>query len=275
MSKTSLADINTILSFSRHETKIWQALEKGSWNVSQLATLTRFPRTTLYTALDSLRRRGLITTRRQGKSVIISPIPRQAISDLLTESALAFNEIGNVRISSKKKNNSGFTLIYGKKAMFNVWENLAKKGVKRFSVIQPSRSLLHTISRFTPEEFITVNDAIKKNSIIVDAIIREDNLPTYMNFHKNNPAAQKNILKSFLGRMADTTLVRDDYLNNNADLILTSKSAFLMNWENEIGIEIDNPDMIDLLRELFTLAKGYGKKIDFNQYMREYLEKIE
>lgn len=272
MTKTPLT---TILGFSRQETKIWQALEKGSWNVSELAGHTHFPRTTLYTALDSLRRRGLITSHRRGKSVVISPLPRQAISDILTESALAFNETGNVRMSSKKRNNSGFTLIYGKKAMLKVWENLAKKGVKRIFAIQPSRSLIHTISRFAPEEFVRINNAIKKNNIIVDAIIREDNLPAYMNFHKNNPSAQKNILRSFLGRMADTTIVKNDFLNNNADLILTSKSAFLMNWENEVGIEIDNTDMIELLRELFNLAKGYGKKLDFNTYIREHLDRLE
>lgn len=266
--------LTTILGFSRHEMKIWQALEKGSWNVSELAGLTRFPRTTLYTAINSLRRRGLITSRRKGKSVVISPIPRQAISDILTESALAFNDAGNIRISSKNTNDSGFTLIYGKKAMLKVWENLAKKGIKRIFAIQPSQSLVHTISRFAPEEFVRINNAIKKNNIIVDAIIREDNLPTYMNFHKGNLVAQKNILKSFLGRMADTTIVKNDFLNNNADLILSSKSAFLMNWENEIGIEINNIDMIELLSELFTLAKGYGKKIDFNQYIREYLERL-
>jgi Sugar-specific transcriptional regulator TrmB len=263
-----------LLGFSHQETKIWQSLQKRSSNITELAGITHFPRTTLYTALSSLKRRGLIKTYHKGKSVIVSPIENRDISDLLNTSALTFNETGNIRVSNKEKDGSGFTVVYGKEVMFKVLERLTQKGVKRLYAIQPAQSLLNTIKHFKPGEFIPINNAIRKNKIIVDAIIREDNVSTYLNFHKDDRTIQKKIVESFLGRMADTTLVKNEYLNNNADLIFTSQSAFLMNWEQEVGIEIKNRDMIDLLKELFELAKGYGKKIDFNEYMREHLRMI-
>ena len=265
--------LKKLLGFSQHEAKIWKSLETDSYNISELATLTKFPRTTLYTALASLKKRGFITTHAKGRSVIVSPLPERDMSLLLTQGALSFTKGGNMRIAHKEKNNSGFTVIYGKNAMLKVWESLAERKTKRVYAIQPSRSLLNTIKLFKPGEFIPLNTAIKKNKVIVDAIMREDGLPTYLNFHKDNPKIQKEILESFAGRMADTTLVKNSYLNNNAELLVTPRSAFLMNWENQVGIEIENKDMIELLKELFELAKGYGKKIDFNEYIKNYLEK--
>jgi DNA-binding transcriptional ArsR family regulator len=267
----------SLLHLTRQENKILKALENGDYNISDLAVLTRFPRTTLYTALSSLKKRGLITRSTKGKSVLISLVPSPEISKLFAESATAFSPEGNVRVANKSKTGktSGFTLIYGKKAMFKVWQSLADINSKeRFYAIQPTRSLINTVKLFKPGEFVPINNAIKKNKVIVDAIMKEDGFPTYMDLHKGQPDVQKKIIKSFLGRSADMSVVKNEYLNNNAELLIAPSSAFIMNWENEVGIKIENRDMIDLLRELYLLAKGYGKKIDFNEYMREWEKKV-
>ena len=268
--------IKDLLGLSPIENKVLFAIEKTPLNMSGLAGSTKTPRTTLYTAIDSLKRRGLISTRKIGKAVVISPTPKGTIQDMLAEASSAYDADGNTKIIKKHDNGkqSGFTVVSGKKAMLKVWEGLAQRDTKRFYAIQPTRSMVHTIERFKPGEFIPINNAIKKNRIIVDAILKEDNFPTYMEMHKREPNIQKDIIKSFIGRMAETTLIRNEYLNNNAEIYITSRSAFLMNWEQEIGIKIENKDMIDLLSEMFQLAKGYGKKIDLNEYMRGWLEKI-
>jgi hypothetical protein len=204
--------------------------------------------------------------------VVVSPTSSEAISNLFAEGSTSFRDEGSIEVVKKTKNNSqsGFTFIYGKKTMLKVWESMAEKNIGRFYAIQSTRSLLNTINLFKPGEFIPINNAIKKNKIIVESIAREDALPTYLNTYKDDPKIQRGIIDSFRGRMTDTTLVKNDYLNNNAELLLTSKSAFLMNWEQEVGIEIKNKDMIDFLKELFDLAKGYGKKIDFNEYLKKW-----
>lgn len=273
MKESTLTDL---LGFTKAEERIWQTIQKGLWNISEISTFTKFPRTTLYTALASLKKRGMITTRSKGKAVIVSPTPGHILSDLLAESATTFRDDGNIKVIKKHTtgSQSGFTFIHGKKAMLKVWERMAQKGVGRFYAIQPTRSLLNTIKLFKPGEFVPINNAIKKNKIIVDAIAREDGFPEYMKAHKDKPSVQKDIINSFLGRMTDMTHVKNEYLNNNAELIITSRSAFLMNWEHEVGIEIENKDMVDFLRELFELAKGYGKKINFNEYMQDYLKRV-
>ncbi len=266
----------SLLNLTPQEYKILQALESGPSNISLLSERTRFPRTTLYTAISSLQGRGLIAKFPQGKSVLISSVPADKISDLFAESAAALSLEGNIRVSSISKTgkSSGFTLIYGKKAMLQVWESLAYEKNRRIYVIQPTRSLMHTLKLFKPGEFVPINDAIKKNKVIMDAIMKEDGFPSYMRTYAGQPGVQKKIIESFLDRRADVTKVSNEYLNNNAELFITSSHAFLMNWENEVGIKIENQDMIDFLKELYVLAKGYGKKIDFNEYMREWKKKV-
>ena len=263
-----------LLALTEHEADMWASLQKGDKNISKLARETGFPRTTLYTAIESLKRRGLVTSRAKGRAVVVSAIDHGTISELFTKSALEFNDTGSVRIATNDDHYSGFTVIYGKDAMLNTWKRLANKKGERVYCIQPSRSLVSTIKRFKAGEFVPLNEAIKKNRVIMESIIREDNLSTYLDFHAAKPAVQKAIIKSFLGRMADTTLVGNEHLNNNADLLITSREAFLLNWEQEVVIEIRNRDMIELLKEFFELAKGYGKKIDFNRYMEGYLRRV-
>lgn len=269
--------IKDLLALTPIENKVLFAIEKTPLNMSGLAVSTKIPRTTLYTAIDSLKKRGLISTRKIGKAVVISPTPKETIRDMLAEASSVYDADGNTKIIKKHDDGkrSGFTVVSGKKAMLKVWEGLAQRDTKRFYAIQPTRSMVHTIERFKPGEFIPINNAIKKNRIIVDAILKEDSFPTYMEMHKREPNIQRDIVKSFIGRMAETTLIRNEYLNNNAEIYITSRSAFLMNWEQEIGIKIENKDMIDLLTEMFQLAKSHGKKIDLNEYMRGWLEKIE
>lgn len=256
-----------LLALTKQEHKILKALEKGPVNISSLSGLTRFPRTTLYTALSALKDRGLIHTLTQGKAVVVSAVPTSQISDLFAESATAFSPEGNMRLG-------GFTLIHGKKAMLKVWESLADVKKERVYAIQPTKSLLNTIKLFKPGEFVPINNAIKKNKVIMDAIMKEDGFPSYMAAYDGKPDIQKKIIESFIGRSTDMTKVGNEYLNNNAELFITSQCAFIMNWENEVGIKIENRDMIDFLKELYMLAKGYGKKIDFNEYMREWEKKL-
>lgn len=269
-----------LLGFTLHEEKIWAVLQNGPKNVSSLAVLTKFPRTTLYTAITSLKKRGLTTIHKKGKSTIISPIAKPTIKSLIgkCESDLNFHQNSNRETdlveSVTNQNDSGFRTIHGELAMFKVWQALADTNAKRFYSIQSTKSLINLIKRFTSEDFIPINNIIKKRRIVADVVLREDNLPTYLSYYKDKPDIQKSTIESFIGRMADATLVKNDYLNSNAELIMMGNSAFLMNWKDEIGIEIKNRDMTDFLKELFELAKGYGKKVDYTEYMRDNLKKI-
>ncbi len=263
------------------EQEILVSLERADLNVSQIAKATKIPRTTLYTAIDSLQDRNLIRMRKQGKSTILSPISTNHLAEILENESIQMVEHGTFTLKNRKAaqnlqnpSQSAITFIYGKDAMLNVWIELAHTSNHRLQCIQPTSSLETVLKKYEPSVFIPLNNAIKKNKVVMETIVNENSFSTYMDTYKTKPHIQKQIIQSFIGRATDTTMVKNNLLKNNADLILTSREAFLMNWEHEVGIRIKNRDIVDLLHELFKLAKGYGKKMDFNEYLRGFLEKI-
>lgn len=252
-------EISKLLGLSPAEKKILEVIRGRPSNMSELSRLIKIPRTTLYTAINTLKSRELISMRKKGKAVIVSPTRSELLENLhLVHSA-----------------DQKFTFLYGKEAMLKVWEHLASSPARsRISCIQPTKSMISLVGNSKPGEFIPTNELIKENQIIVEAIMREDVFTNYMNLHKDDPKLQKQIIESFIGRMNDTTFVDNRFLNNNSDLLIGIDGAYLMNWQSEVGIKIQDKDMIALLKELFDLARGYGKKIDLNDYMKEQLRMV-
>lgn len=269
--------LTKLIGLSNHEYEIWQALKLKPNTISSLARLTGFPRTTLYTAIAKMLERGLINKHQKGRSVLLSPISDIELSQILSGRNFAISsgkDTQDLDMEVASHMGNGFKIIRGKSEMLKVWQKSTEKETRRVYVIQSTQSLVTTVKKFKAGEFIPINDAIKKNGVIMSAILRNDNLPTYLDMHKNDPRLQEDILRSFLGRTSDVTLVQNEFLNMNSELVILNKSAFLMNWEDEVAIEIENADMIKLLKELFELTKGYGKKIKYEEYIQNYIRKI-
>ncbi len=263
-----------LLQLSRKEVSILENLdENGNYTVADISRISRLPRMTLYPLLQILRKRGLLDYKRQGKRRYWFSTSPEALGQTLTK--LGYDISQNKKLSVSVEDHTGFTLINGKEELFNVWRELAEDNPgERIRAIQPTKSLLSALQNYKPGEFVPINNAIKENKIVVESLIREDTFPSYIATHKNNPKVQKEILESFIGRSADAVFTSNKYLNNDSDLMITKDSALLINWQNQVGVKIENKDMVMFLYELFELARGYGKKVDQNEYLRELLSKI-
>lgn len=236
------AETKALLQLTPQESKILECLELCSYNISQLAEATDFPRTTLYTALSSLTSRKLISSHTEGKAKIIS---------------LTSKEISANLFPSTKKHN-----------LLNVWTEIVQLKNQRILSIQSTESMKEAVIKFNSGEFIPINNAIKDNNIIIESVVNKNGLSTYMDLYKDNKVMQEKILKSFEGRMADMTFVSNEYLHTKTDLVITHNKAYLMQWKKDVCIEIQEREIIDFLKQLFTLVKGYGEKIDFHTYMK-------
>jgi len=268
-------ELSALLRLDEHEASILKCLEDGPINISDLARGTKFPRTTLYTEINYLKKRGLIQSKKYKGAVILTLVPKGEIKEKLMREARL---LSGIRKNSGKSFPSvgfaGFTEIHGKEAMFDIWKMVSKQKNSRLHVIQTTRSMISTLRGFKSGQFVPINKAIKRNNILVDGIIREDYFPTYLSLYKKDKRIQKNILQSFIGRMQALTLVRNEYLNTDTESYIIKGKAYLMNWEDEVGIIIENKNMVAFLEELFELVKGYGNKTDFSSYIKEWLTKV-
>jgi DNA-binding transcriptional ArsR family regulator len=251
--------VTKLLGLSREEVLIIKALKGKSLNISQLSSSTKVPRTTLYTAISSLKERDLIRSEVHGKSNILSI---QNIQHL--------EQIGEVL--DNQTNEKPFEFIYGKELMLKEYELIYGQKNKRIFAIQPTASLLDLLHKFHANVFIPINENMKKNKLIVEGIIKEDAFTVYLNEYKNDKGMQQNILKSFHGRMNSSTFISKKYLNCNSELTFDDTKAYLFNWKDEVGIKILDKNTLNFLREMFEFTKGYGKKDDLNRVVAERIE---
>jgi len=234
---------NTLLQLTPHEIKILACLQYSELNISNLAKLCKFPRTTLYTALTSLTSRGLIETRTQGKARVVSRRPHMFIPKMF-------------------KTNKSLSII-------EVWRDITKLKNQRIYAIQSTASMKEAVQRFNSGEFIPINELIKKNNIIIESILNRNHLSEYVSMYNHDSEMKKKILDSFENRMTDVTFVDNQYLHTKTDLVITHNRAYLMQWKKDVCIEIEEREIVDFLKQLFELVQGYGKKINFNQYVKE------
>jgi hypothetical protein len=268
-------DFASLLALSKKERAVLEILnEDPLLKVASISRDTKISRMTLYPILQSLKNRRLVEYKRVGKRKFWTLTNKQLISDILWDCIQNFDERKNIQIRS---GDSGFSIIRGTKNLINIWEravDIYKEN--RIYGIQPTASLVSILSKVNWQEIMSpINNAILKKGLIVEGLTREDYINTYINHFKGDKDFQVKILKSLLGRKTDMALVSNEYLNYPVDFMMFENKGFIINWKDEVAIEIDNTDMLGFLKELFDLARGYGKHVDQNAYVSKLLtEKI-
>lgn len=253
-------DMNTetikLLALTRVETHILKSLKTSSENVSSLARITKIPRTSLYTALSSLSKRGLIEMVTKGKSRVVF---------------LKYNPLVEILNSEQHKS---FTYIYGKGPMLQELKEIYTKPKTRVYAVQPTKVLETLLHKFNASTFIPINELIKENKVVVESIVKVDSLDMYLQKYKGDKETQEQILKSFYGRLNSSTFIGKEFFNCDAELVFNDTYLYICNWSKEVGIKVFDTNILALIKELFDLAKGYGKKDDLNKIVREKINNL-
>ena len=74
--------------------------------------------------------------------------------------------------------------------------------------------------------------------------------------------------------MADYTLVPSEFFNVYSEIWIFSTTVIIINWHDEVAMEITNNQMMSFLRDMFEFVKIGGKKINHEEKLREMLEKV-
>jgi DNA-binding transcriptional ArsR family regulator len=257
-----------LLRLSQHEQKVLMVLPIAEGvNISTIARHSHIPRMSVYLALDSLKQRGLIDYIRKGKRRFWKKLSPQEFSTVMAEAAQAIHH-HKERVEIKHSDTSGFTVLKGLPQLFTIFEKIAlgHKG-ERLLGIQPTSSMKHVVTKLSWNTLKPIQDAIRKNKIIVQGLVREDYYPTLISLLKTSQQ-KKQALESFSGRLTDMVFVSNEYLHSETELMMFRDVAFLVNWKDEVALEIKNKEMLSFMKECFDLARGYGKKIDQNEYLR-------
>jgi len=256
-----------LLGLKPKEAAILRALTGRELSIAELSDKSKVARMTLYPLLTRLRARDLIDYRRRGKRRLWGLVPsaelRKRLEVAQSELAPQAERRGDtVRLASEH----GSELVFhrGVRRITAVISELIRQ--ERGSVlkgIQSTSSGYTGLQKAGESVASKINDLIKRNKIIVESVLDESFLETARTKTGNRWK------KSYLGRMANTVIVPNEYLDFDADLFLFRKRALLINWHDEIAIDITNDEMLKLLGRLFDFMHAVGKKVDTNARIRE------
>lgn len=263
------------LKLSRNEVKALNYLKSHPGvQVSTISQELKMPRMTVYLVLNSLKQRGLVDYSRKGRRRFWNIIDGSKLVADVMSSAYSLTETKEIRINAR---NSGFAIHQGLKGMYKVWEDLEKLAPNsRVYAIQPTGAMRYALKRLDWYEKIQpIQENILSKPIIIDGVLPEDYYPFFVQHYSQDKKLQKKMLESFLGRSTDMTFIGNKYFNEaESELIILPNVAYLSDWKNEISIEIRNPTMLLFLKELYDLAKGYGRKVNQEEYIKNLIEKL-
>jgi sugar-specific transcriptional regulator TrmB len=270
-----------LLGFTAQDLDILNALDT-QMNISELAERLKIPRTSLYSMLSNLKRRGFIETVIVGKRKEWRAVQTQRLAAHIGE---LYSSMQNVRDTKGEKvslvtsRNTGFVLHKGKEHLVRLYKRMLDlHKSERLLILQPNQSTEIVMAKFPKGEMNNINKYIQKNKIIVEAIIHENAIPHYVESMKKIGATKEHIREAFSAvnnRVADTTYIPKEYLTVKSEVYIMNDVALIMNWEEEVGIEIKNSDMVGMLKEMFTFIKSHGTKVDQNPMIQKLLETLE
>ncbi|MEK7530548.1 MAG: helix-turn-helix domain-containing protein [Patescibacteria group bacterium] len=254
------------LGFTNLESLLYDALTSDPQGVVGLANSVDRPHTSLYRPLAALKNRGLVEEVRHGSRSRWRKVAQESL----------ISSLGSVLFTGLTATNTGqplhpeFFLHTGRDALVQIYFSISEQKKIRFSGIQPNKSIAATLDVLTTEELIRINSNIKKNEIIVEALLQEDVVSFYAAELKKRGMPEKKIFESFGGRAADTTYVPKEYINFNSEIIFLPKVAYIIDWASLTAVEVRNRETVGLIRDLFALAKSFGTKTDQNKLLREF-----
>ncbi len=266
-----------IFNLTSTETAVLNILHSPK-SVQNIARESGISRTGINHVLKNLVNNGLVKCTIVGKRRTYHAISLEGLSQKI-KSTLEEIEIANKdKKGAKIKISKGdeFIIHVGTKEIIPAYERIAAENKnERIRAIQHHRSWNELIEKISPKQLVEFNEAIKKNNIIVDGMLNKSAYTDYREEIKANPKKHADAVQSLEGRMADYTIFPDKFFNHDAEIWIFKTTTLIINWHDEVAIEITNADMTGFLKDMFEFVKAGGSKLDHNKAIREILNKDE
>ena len=261
---------NNLMGLSPLEERILRMLDNELRGVADIArTISRSYQTTEY-MLGKLHTQGWLKRIRRNKRTLWTREDKEFHVERLD------NLMGRLFTKESTKNLRAYAsedahLLEGKQALVDVYKNA-------YSERNRQQRLYGTETIETTELLATYLGQKKTESMNIRAIenkvLTSVLLPKSYYEHFGRELGLK-WLKSFEGRASKTYLIEDEFLTGFSDISIFNNTVHLLNWEDELVLEIKNPALVSMLTHCFGFIQMAGRKIDQNQHIRELIEKME
>ena len=242
------------------EENIVRVLDGEQMNVTELARIINVPTTTLDYLLPNLKDRGWITSKFVGKRRVWSRENREVHLEQLNQSLKALFA-DESRFGLRQKDCDTIRLYEGSSEFKKLYARLFQ--CKHIRAMQSKDSARLSKEKMSLGHYTKLNQQIRKNKMQVDAVVPNG---FYKELGKEYGASW---LKSFEGRTANTNFIAQDFFDHNVDIISVSGRVVLVNWFDDIALEMSDTTFAPLFTSLFMLVQAGGKKINLTEHVRE------
>lgn len=265
-----------ILGLNKTEKKILGSIESFS-SVQQIAKVSGISRTGINYALEALIQKGLVKLGRNKARKTYQAINSTELAEAFLESSRKVDLLDYLKEQTRLKSagNQKVRIHLGLNEVIAAYFSIVNTSRdERVRAIQHHRSFLEIIEKLTPPKLVEFNRIMHKHKIILDGMLNKGAYKSTQEEIAREPEKYKPVAES-LGedRIADYTVFPDQFFNYDAELWLFRNTALIINWKEEIAVEIDNEHITGFLRDMFKFVKACNLKLDHHRVLREVLQR--
>lgn len=239
---TLSTELSRILGLSKKEVRIIECLSESPKLTSYIGATTKIPRATLDRLLIKLHRRGLVAKHKYShrRGGWVSARFSQHFEDK-RESSSAFPIKNFVGFEEMKQAEYDF---------MNQYKNIKCYG------IQSTRAWNAWHEKLPKDIAAELNGLLVKKNILMDVIITKN--------------VDKELLKvAYKDRPSLAKTIPEEFLPTAFDIEVTSKEVFIMNWEKERGLSIQDEEIALLFKKLIEYIKESSEYYNIHKVLEK------
>ncbi|MEI8328129.1 MAG: hypothetical protein WCG02_03255 [Candidatus Taylorbacteria bacterium] len=259
-----------ILGLSAAEKRIIQVTSKMAIGMSQISKKAKIPRSSVPYMLEKLKVRGFIKSstdlRLKKKKVWRSDItqPIKSLGNIKKSSFVGGRDVTDIGRSVVTYHGAGHILD-----IFYKMTELPKNS--RIIAFQPDSSVRYALRKNLLSNLLKINEDIKRKALIVEGIVHEKSVTTIT--QEIGMKSSQKVFHSFIGRLEDYVKIPDEFADVESEIYIFGGAAYLINWNREIAVCIDDGAMVQLLTAMITCVKEFGQRYSQNEKMKLYSPK--
>lgn len=257
----------SLLGLSKKEGRVFEVLQGGLDTPVRIAKETNISRPAIYAILKQFEKRGLASSRLVNGSRRWTMASAQQLDEMLFAFRSSISKVPDGKRELYKETETTIALYRGKKAVNELLQRLFAehrgerlRGFQGDNVYPAWRDLLGL------DSIAAMNKSIKKNGLIVEAILPEGFFPRAIT--KMGTAWAKD----FEGRTYRASLIGEEYFAHGAEVFLFKDSAYLISMKEALIIEIRHSEIQKMLGLIINYVQDNSKSVDGNDILRKLMD---
>jgi DNA-binding transcriptional ArsR family regulator len=255
-----------LLGLSSKEERVLIALRDGIDTPLLISRATKVSRPAVYATLGLLKSRGLATSHIRDGRKSWQLTERRELEKIFFETKRTLLQLSLGTQEVFGVDDAVVTVHKGKEAVHKLLgELMFHHQNERFYGLQGGVAAVNWHRVFSDKETNAFNRAIKKNSIIVEAILPQGW------FEEQTKLLGIEWAKDFEGRATKTHVIDKSYFKHGGQVFVFRNSVYLIALGEEIVIEIRNSEIQKMILELFRFVQDNSRSIDANALLRKLI----